>query len=699
MITTTLHSISLADPLVARNELKQEAASQIADQSTKSGIQLKPGRLYDREIEQEQLLRAFQRISRPNCQNRELVLITGCSGTGKTQLAQGLKEKVVASGGLFLQGKWDQFQTPEPYAPIVSAFTEYANLIVKQGEDSVAEMKKIIEKETESDYHLLTDMIPALKQILTVETAGTGMKGADTHTRFRLIFRKFVNAISSTNRPVVLVLDDIQWADVGSLNLIKTMVMDRGNNGFMILGTCRGNEVALDDPLSVMLRELEDSGVIVVDIKLEPLCADTVTTIIAEMFNLSDEATAALSSIVFDQTHGNCIYIMQYLQTLYAHNLLIFDKNAGEWTWDHANTRSEEKSKDVVELVGEEIEKLPRSMREILKIASCIGSEFDKKILDDIVGGDVNAMLKVAEAKGLLVMYSSNGACRWTHDKVQQAAYQQILQTERAAFHLELGRKRWNHLPRDDLTFNIFLVVRQLHLGINLMDDQDERDRMAALCLQAGERAMKSSAFVAASEYLDLGISLLGLRHWRDYYDVSLSLFCSSCEIEYCNANFDKMDYLISEILENSRNFKDGIRAITTKIHSFGAKNQTIYAIETGMDVLRKLGQGLPKKARLVYIVGDFIKTKRMLRKFTEDQILNLPVMKNDDHLAATKILSLLYPYTFICQPEMAPLITFRLIQLTLRYGISPISSTAFATYGMLLCMSFNEVNEGYVES
>ena len=486
-----------------------------------------------------------------------------------------------------------------------------------------------------------------------------------------------------------------RWADVASLGLIKTLICDPGHAGFMILGACRGNEVTIDDPLSVMLRHVEDSKASITEIKITNLSTATVNKMICEWFHLPGGGTAELSKIVVDQTGGNSFFIMQYLQTLQGHKLLCLDESSGKWIWDQENTKSAMRRKDIIELVTEKIERLPEGVRNFLKIASCMGAEFDERLLYKVLNSDVSDYFTVAEANGLLELELSNGSCKWTHDKVQEAAYQQIPEAERAEFHLELCRKLWRNLSSDDLSINIFLVVKQLHLGQKYLVDQDEKYRMSALCLQAAEKTVKSSAFATASEYLDLGISLLGPRHWRDNYDISLRIFSASCEIEYCNANFEKMDCLISNVLENTRNYRDGLRAITTKIHALGAKNRPEHAIETGMEALNKMGERFPTNARIAYIVRDFIRTKMLLRKYTHDQIMTLPIMKDEDHLATSKMLTLLYPYTFISKPEFAPLITFRLIRMTLRYGISPISGTAFASYGMLLCASFNDVEGG----
>lgn len=207
MTSPMLRSMSLIDPLT-RSEIKQDTFYRWESMS-KSGWAT-TGRLFEREVEKEQLMAAYERISDPNCMNRELVLITGSSGTGKTAIAQYMKEKIKTSKGVFLQGKWDQFQTLQPYAPFISAFTEFVNSIVKQGDERMTEMKVLIEQATDSDYMLLTDMIPALNKILTGNTDCPSARSADSQIRFKLIFKKFIKAISSAESPIVLFLDDIQ---------------------------------------------------------------------------------------------------------------------------------------------------------------------------------------------------------------------------------------------------------------------------------------------------------------------------------------------------------------------------------------------------------------------------------------------------------------------------------------------------------
>lgn len=208
MTSPTLRSMSLIDPLT-RSEIKTDTFSR-RDETSKSGWPMTTGHLFEREVEKEKLMAAYERISDPKCLNRELVLITGSSGTGKTALAQFMKEKIKTSRGIFLQGKWDQFQTLQPYAPFISAFTEFVNAIIKQGDERMTDMKARIEHATDSNYRLLTDMIPALNKILTGNTDCSSARSAESQIRFKLIFKKFIKAISSAESPIILFLDDIQ---------------------------------------------------------------------------------------------------------------------------------------------------------------------------------------------------------------------------------------------------------------------------------------------------------------------------------------------------------------------------------------------------------------------------------------------------------------------------------------------------------
>lgn len=541
------------------------------------------GQLYDRQEQKHLLLEAFHRRLCCKAKN-ELILVSGEAGTGKTALALTLREICKSQNGFFVMGKFDQLQRPEPYAPFVAAFTDFTHQVIARG--IVPEMKQRIRQEIDSEFRLLIDMLPALEQILGSQgDTSQSVKGSEAQQQLKLVFLKFIKAICSPQHPLILCIDDLQWADSGSLDLLLTLLKDADSSaGFMILGTCRYNEVALEHPLAVMLRTLEDEAhVPITNILVGNLNAEAVNKVVSTVLRLDTETSKPLADIVHNETNGNIFFVMQFLKSLHEEGIL-FRRNGVDWQWD--SQRIHVSSQDVVLLVSKQMERLEPQVQEMLMVASCIGAEFDEYLLHDVLNpSQVAETLATALTKGLILVDRHAAGYRFTHDKVQQAAYSLIPEEDRDTFHLTIGRQLWKNLSAEEIDMNIFLVVNQLSRGIHLVEDQDELYGITMLCLRAGEKATLSSDFATAAEYLGFGIELLGSRGWRDQYDLSLNLYNAAAEAEYCTAKFDRMDRLTDQVLLHARSFHDKLRAYTTQVYSLGARQQLQEAIDMGFGV------------------------------------------------------------------------------------------------------------------
>jgi histidine kinase len=412
---------------------------------------------------------------------------------------------------------------------------------------------------------------------------------------------------------------------------------------------------------------------------------------VANILDLSMEESEPLAELVCRQTCGNVFFVIQFLRSLSEEGLLYQDSERERWTWEPEDKiLGKLECSNVIRLLAQKIQGLPRDVLDVLMVASCLGADFDEYLLHEVVTSDVPYGIAIAEEKGLIER--SCGGWRFVHDQIQQSAYSLIPEHERGEVHLQIGRKLWNSLDTVELGLNTFLVVNQLRHGAHLMTFQDERDRMAVLLLRAGEKATTSSAFQNAASHLNLGISMLGSRHWRDQYHLSLDLYNATAEVEYCNANFDRIDELIDEVLNNARCADDKTRALTTSIYSLGSRNELQKALDLGFKVLSDLGEPFPAKGRTLTIIFEFIRTKRMLRKLSDDDILNLPKMCDVKKIAAMRIMNLMFAYTLNGRPMFAPLVAMRLVQTTIVHGLSGMAGVGFSAFGMLLCMVFGDV-------
>ena len=740
-------SLDEAESSTANNSVVSSTGDGMIPSTRFKSNRSSPTVLYAREEEQKALERALERCTRPppprgQTERGELVLVTGYSGNGKTSLVRYFFQNRIgqdasslsfeASSCYLISGKFDQMERQEQYYPIVQALTEF----VDQISNSDAEMTSFVRNEIKmalrnigDSEHLLVELVPALDALFddhyrlfcrgsdSLHDSCSGISGESTTTmramtgasastskRINYLLHRFFSCVCSPSRPIVLFLDDLQWADPTFCDLIASLVSDR-IPGLLVIGACRGNEVSIEDHLSVTLRELEASEVTISEVYVGSLKVECICTMMSDVLVSPVERCKALAEVIHSYTDGNIFFVIQLLQWLVEEGLLYRAEDDELWLWDERQLSARVLGEDgndgahhAADLIAGKIKRLDKSIQDVLMIASCLGAEFDEYLLHEIITFDVGAPLSIAEEKGLIVREKESvGTWRFLHDQIQQGAYSLIPPDEREQVHLQIGRKLWDQLPPDQLSLHTFLVVNQLRLGVRLITDCSEKERFVVLLLRAGEKAAFAAAFSSASEYLKLGISLLdNMWHWRDQYELSLQLYSAAAEAEYCNGNIDRMDALIWEILRHAKTNLDKSRALTSKMLSLGSRNELQKAIDLGLTVLKDLGEPFPKKPSVFSIIFELSKTKRMLRKLSKDGITKLPPMEDPTKLAAMKIMSLIFVYCLNGRPMHCPLVAMRIVQNSILHGASAMSAVGFSAFGLLLCIAFGDEETGY---
>eukprot|EP00566_Odontella_aurita_P003865 CAMPEP_0113558968 /NCGR_PEP_ID=MMETSP0015_2-20120614/18641_1 /TAXON_ID=2838 /ORGANISM="Odontella" /LENGTH=1247 /DNA_ID=CAMNT_0000460563 /DNA_START=110 /DNA_END=3853 /DNA_ORIENTATION=- /assembly_acc=CAM_ASM_000160 len=727
----------------------------------------------------------------------EVILLTGESGCGMTALADFLADHVEDDGGTTLRGKFDRCRRRKPrgrsdcggsgdedqdfhaapggdgddgcttktgssstsgapFSAISAAFEGFC-----RRETATEEGRKRFRAALEPEGRVLADVVPCLGptflegrelmmrrssfKSLSSLSKGTGCpSNSELCSRSRRLcraFRRLVKVVARAEADrrddpdaVLLLLDDIQWADSSTLDLICSLASSPGSPLFLVL-TLREDEQGDDvrQDLTEALRRLEEGecGAHFTHVKVPTLGRAGLTEFVAEALQMRPPAIVrSLSNLIHDRAGGNMFFATQYMLSLHDGGFLYFDEDAWRWRWNVEGINSSEIScGSIVELMIGKIRRLSPVLQQTLKIAAFIGSavidevalqavlsqtcsDFDAIMFsesqeEECVTLNVASALKAVFASGLLINSMNSSAdtslsslekeegtpkYRFAHDRIQQAAEILVPRSERAAFHLEIGRILVRSLTSAELEERSFLVADQMNCGAGLVSDRDERAEIADLNLAAGERAMASSAFPSAASYLNAGIDLLDKEHWRGpYYDICLALRNSAAECEVAAGNFDAAQVHINAIMCHSSSFRDELRAHELLVSSLGSRGKLQEAIGTGLDVLRRLGVKFPPlSSRFLssHVAADLVKTKRILRSCgggKNSALMRLPLMSDPDKLAAMRVLDHLGFFAYLGNRELAPLIYSRIVQMSVRHGICNASSTAFAAYGMIL--------------
>lgn len=654
-------------------------------QSDFSGKFHLPQKLYGREKELQHVLNAFERCATGKM---ELLLVEGYSGTGKSALVYEVHKPITAKRGYFISGKFDQFQRAVPYYALLEAFKELINVFLTEKESKLNALRKSLQAALGNEGKVLTNVLPNLVHIIGEQKDVPEVGGAESLARFHYIFRKFAQVVCTAEHPLVLFIDDLQWADSASLHLLEVLLTDLKQGYLLCIGAYRSNEVSPTHPAITTIRNIEQEGIHVETLTLDNLLASDVHSFISDALNASFEKTAPLSELVYNKTQGNAFFVNRFLKSIYEEKLLQFNHDTGRWEWDVKKIQEKNITDNVVALMSNKIQQLAMPVQEAMKAGACMGSGFDYETLATVMGSDsetVKRNLQDGLREGLMVPRGDNGL-RFSHDKIQQAVYALIPNEEKSKVHWQIGQLLMKNTAPEKLPEKLFDIVNQLNSGINQIADINEKVNLASLNLQAGQRAKLNSAFQPSLDYFQTGIKLLGESSWKEQYALSVSLYSEACEAAYLCGEFAQTESLFKEINAHAQHILEKIKPYEILILTFKAQNRLHDSIHTGLEVLEQLGEKFPKNPNLLHVIVNLLLTMFRLRNKNNDYLMGLPLMTNPEKIAAMRIIADITSSVYWGMPELLPLIVFRMIRLTLQYGNTAVSCFAYGSYGVILC-------------
>ncbi|AFZ06423.1 multi-sensor signal transduction multi-kinase [Oscillatoria nigro-viridis PCC 7112] len=671
-----------------------------------------PEKLYGREEEVAQLLAAFERVS---LGATEMMLVAGFSGIGKTAVVNEVHKPIVRQRGYFIKGKYDQFQRNIPFSAFVQAFRDLMGQLLSESDTQLPTWKIKILAAVGDSGQVLIDVIPELERIIGAQLPATELSGSAAQNRFNLLMQKFVQVFTSKEHPLVMFLDDLQWADSASLNLLQLLMMETGY--LLVLGAYRDREVSPVHPLILTVDEIVKTGATVNTITLQPLSQPDMNLLVADTLNCESSLAQPLTKLVSQKTQGNPFFATQFLKALHDDRLISFNWNIRHWQCEIAQVNTLAITDDVVEFMAGQLQKLPRQTQDHLKLAACIGSQFDLNTL--VIVSEKSAAITAtalwkALQEGLVIptskiykfftesdsdevfQASANPTYRFLHDRVQQAAYSLIPDDQKQATHLKIGQLLLQNSSEIEQEEKLFDIVGHLNLGIELITQPSDRETLAQLNLKAGSKARSSTAYAAARVYVQTGIELLTANCWQTQYELTLNLYVAATEAAYLNADFDGMEQLAERVLQKARTILDKVKIYEIQIAALTAQSQMLEAIAVARDALLQLGVELPTEP-------DETKISKVLQNLANQQsgkkieeLVDLPVMTDAKTQAAIQLLGTLFPPVFLGMPGLLPILSSMMVSLSISFGNAPASTVGYAIHGMVLCAFLQEVEMGY---
>jgi predicted ATPase/serine phosphatase RsbU (regulator of sigma subunit)/tRNA A-37 threonylcarbamoyl transferase component Bud32 len=632
----------------------------------------------------------------------ELMLVAGYSGVGKSALVHEVHKPMTEKQGYFAAGKFDQLERNIPYSAITQAFNAFCDYLLTESEEQLKKWRETILTAIGPNGQVLIEVIPHLELIIGSQPAVASVGPSEAQNRFNLVFQHFFRAISQPQHPLILFIDDLQWADLASLNLLKNLLMDTENNHFLVIGAFRDNEVDKTHPLMLMVDEILEAPVIVNTISVSNLTRQDVNQLVSDALGCDIAHAQPLTDLIYDKTHGNAFFTTEFLKSLYQEELLTFDTKERQWQWQVEKIAALSITDNVVELMASKIGLLPSGTTEVLKLAACIGNHFDLDMLAIIAQhalSDTLASLWKAVEEGLILPLDDHykqpdklqagelqSHFKFQHDRVQQAAYSLIETTDKQTIHLQIGRLLFNSTPKAELEEHLFDIVNQLNAGRELISEAVEKQKLSKLNLLAGQKAKTSAAHQTAFDYLQIGINRLETDSWETQYDLTLALYEEAVEAAYICTQFEETERLAEIVLQQAKTVLDKIKVYESLMLAYTAQNKLLKVLEMMRVVLKLLGIQFPENPTDTDIGCRVEEILTLLGNKPIEELIDLPAMTDPDKLAAMRILSSAFNTVGMTAPELFPLLPLEMVKLSLKYGNAPTSSFGYATSGFIFC-------------
>jgi PAS domain S-box-containing protein len=652
-----------------------------------------PEKLYGRDAQIGEIVAAFNRIVGGG--RSELVLISGYAGIGKSSVVNELHKVLVPPRGLFASGKFDQYKRDIPYVPLAQAFQSLVRELLSKSDAEIEPWRRALQDALAPNGQVIVNLIPELALIIGEQPPVPTLPPQESQNRFQLVFRSFLGVFARREHPLALFIDDLQWLDAATLDLLQHLVTHPDVQHVLLVGAYRSNEVNDAHPLARTLDAIAQTEATVHQIELAPLTADSVAQLVADALHCPATTAVPLAQLVHEKTGGNPFFAIQFLSALADEALLTFDHDTSRWTWDLPRICAKGFTENVADLMAAKLTRLPDATREALGQLASLGNVADVATLTLVHGepeASIHAKLWLAVRAGLV--FRVEAAYGFAHDRVQEAAYALIPADRRAATHVRIGRALASRTSPDALEESIFDIVNHLNRGAELIDTDEERERTVALNLIAGRRAMRSTAYAAARSYLAQGVALLSPDAWARRYESTFDLYLAYSECEYLAGDFTDADALFDMLLERARSSLDRAKVFGLRMSLYQVAGRFDESFAVARLALRDFGLLLPDTDREVEsaVAAALQEIPYRLAGRAIGDLVDAPVAQDPAIRAVIDLLVEAMPCAFIARPAYYPLITLKAVLLSLQHGNTDNSSFAYGNYALMLVSSIGDI-------
>ncbi|RUL78820.1 trifunctional serine/threonine-protein kinase/ATP-binding protein/sensor histidine kinase [Dyella choica] len=654
-----------------------------------------PERLYGRANEIETLLASFDRIAKEG--PPELVLVSGYSGIGKSAVVNELHRVLVAPRGLFAAGKFDQYKRDIPYATLAQAFQSLVRPLLCKREAELSSWRDAFADALGPNARLMVDVVPELKLIIGEQPSVPVLPPLDAQRRFQLVFERFIGVFARADHPLALFLDDLQWLDAATLDLLEDLLTRSDLQHLMLVGAYRNNEVTAVHPLMHKLKSIRDAGGKVSEIALAPLRQAHLRQLLADALRCEPAHAAPLAQLVHQKTGGNPFFAIQFLSSLADEGMLIVDHDAACWCWDLGHIHAKGYTDNVVDLMVAKLARLPGETQNALQQLACLGNGAETTTLSLVLGmteEQVHAALWPAVR--LELVERGAASYRFAHDRVQEAAYSLIAEELRGEAHLRIGRLLAEHTLAGKRSEVIFEIVNHLNRAIPLIVSPVERDQLAEFNLIAGRRAQASIAYASALKYLVAGVALVGDDGWDRQRELIFALELHRAECEFLTGALAAADARLVLLAGRTKDSVEAARVACLRMDLHVTRDQSDRALAVGLECLRHLGIEWSPHPTEEEANREYQRIWSTLGDRPLETLVDLPLMSDPASLATLDVLAKLGVAALYTNPNLLSLVTYRMVNLSLERGNADASSFAYVWLGVIAGLRLGDYETGY---
>jgi predicted ATPase/GAF domain-containing protein len=654
-----------------------------------------PEKLYGREREIDALLAAFERVVAQG--SAEFVLVSGFSGVGKSSAVNELHKVLVPPRGLFASGKFDQYKRDIPYATVAQAFQTLIRHLLVKSEAEVSYWRHALQEALGANGQLIINLIPEVEFIIGKQPPVPDLPPQEARNRFHLVFRRFLNTFARPEHPLALFLDDLQWLDAATLELLENLTTDPNVRYLMLVGAYRDNEVSSSHPLKRTMEAIRAAGARMQEIVLAPLGIEDVGRLVTDALHCEQERARPLAQLVQEKTGGNPFFAIQFLTALAEEGLLRLDPHAAAWSWDLDRIRTKGYSDSVVDLMVGKLRGLSGAAQTSLRQLACLGNVAQIATLSLVFGeSEESIYTSLLDAARTGLIFRLDGSYAFLHDRIQEAAYALIPEGERAGAHIRIGRVLLASMSADGITEHLFDVANQLNRGAALLSDRDEKARVATINLRAGRKAKASAAYAPARTYFAAGMALLDDGDWSGQYELTFSLWLECAECELLSGNFETTEQLIEELLQRGTSKVDQAAAYGLKVQLHIVKGEYSQGVNEALTCLRLFGIDMPAHPTQEQVQAEYETFWQTLDGRSIESLIDLPLTTDSEVQAAMQVLATLPGVTYFFDFQLYCLHLCRMMNVTLRHGLCDASAPGCGIFGFVLGAIFHRHSEGY---